>query len=92
MTAVCRRVASPIGAPNDPPVNAFWKYAKRLLDRRGALALAVFFAFLAASGMGAGLIGLVPILDNLLGEDGVHFNDEGYRFLAEREGEAIRAR
>lgn len=52
-------------------MNAFWKYAKRLLDRRGALALAVFFAFLAASGMGAGLIGLVPILDNLLGEDGV---------------------
>jgi len=91
MTAVCRRVASPIGAPNDPPVNAFWKYAKRLLDRRGALAVAVFFAFLAASGMGAGLIGLVPILDNLLGEDGVAMPEiaEGFNQKIEFSGLAI---
>ena len=52
-------------------MTAFWKYARRLGKRRGALALALVFAFLSAGGLGVGLIGLVPILNNLLTEDGV---------------------
>jgi len=51
-------------------VNAFWKYARRLGRRPGALTLAVLFAFLSAGGLGAGLLGLVPILNNLLTDKG----------------------
>jgi len=49
----------------------FWKYARRLGKRRGALALALLFAFISAGGLGVGLIGMVPILNNLLTDDGM---------------------
>ncbi|MCB9838019.1 MAG: ABC transporter ATP-binding protein [Phycisphaeraceae bacterium] len=52
-------------------MTAFWKYARRLGKRRGALALALLFAFISAGGLGAGLLGLVPILKNLLTTNGV---------------------
>ena len=54
---------------------AFWKYARRLGKRRGSLALALVFAFISAAGLGVGLIGLAPILKNLLDDDGVAMTD-----------------
>jgi ABC-type multidrug transport system fused ATPase/permease subunit len=45
-----------------------WKYCARMARHRWTLALAMFFAFISAGGLGVGLLGLVPVLDNILGK------------------------
>ncbi len=46
----------------------FRHFAALLLRRRGTLALAILFAILSAGGMGAGLVAIKPVLDNVLGK------------------------
>ena len=48
----------------------FLSFARRLLQYPGQLALALFFATISAAGLGAGLLGLAPILSLILGEKG----------------------
>ncbi|MFN0010956.1 MAG: ABC transporter ATP-binding protein [Phycisphaerales bacterium] len=45
----------------------FWHFARQLLRRKGTLALAVVFAIISAGGMGAGLLAIKPLLENVLG-------------------------
>lgn len=49
-------------------MDPFWTYARLLLRYRGLLALAMVFAALSAGGLGAGLLGMKPILDKVLGD------------------------
>jgi ABC-type multidrug transport system fused ATPase/permease subunit len=48
--------------------SAFWIFARRLLRRPLACAAALGLAFVSAGGLGAGLLGLGPILQLILGE------------------------
>ncbi len=45
----------------------FWQYARLLLRYRALLVLAMVFATLSAGGLGAGLLGMKPVLDKVLG-------------------------
>jgi ABC-type multidrug transport system fused ATPase/permease subunit len=49
-------------------MSPFWNLASRMLRRRGTATGAVVMAFISATGLGAGLLGLVPVLNNILGE------------------------
>lgn len=49
-------------------MSPFWFFAKRILRRRAMAAAALGMAFISATGVGAGLAGLVPVLNNILGE------------------------
>jgi subfamily B ATP-binding cassette protein MsbA len=44
----------------------FWHLARLLLRERRLLILSVVFAFIGAGGLGAGLLGLAPVVDNIL--------------------------
>lgn len=44
----------------------FWHFARRMLHQRWLLAWALFFAMLSAGGFGVGLLGLLPVLKNVL--------------------------
>lgn len=46
----------------------FWPFAKRMLRYRALVSAALVFAALSAGGLGAGLLGIKPILDNILGQ------------------------
>lgn len=46
----------------------FWPYARRMLRYRWQVALALLFATLSAGGLGAGLLGIKPVVDNLLSD------------------------
>ncbi len=46
----------------------FWALARMLTQRRGLFAAAVFFAVLSAIGLGAGILGVAPVLDAVLGQ------------------------
>jgi ATP-binding cassette, subfamily B, bacterial MsbA len=48
-------------------MESFWTFARRMLRYRRTVAGAVAMAFLSAGGLGAGLLGLRPVLENLLG-------------------------
>ncbi len=48
-------------------MNTFWHDAQRMLKYRGRVALALTMAFISAGGLGAGLLGLVAVLRNILG-------------------------
>jgi len=48
----------------------FWTFAKRMLRYRWLVAAAMVFALLSAGGLGAGLLGMKPVLDNILGAGG----------------------
>lgn len=48
----------------------FWKFARVLLEERLKLGVAVVFAFISAVGMGAGVIGMVSVLDLVLPVEG----------------------
>ncbi len=48
----------------------FWTMSRLLLERRGALILAVAMAFVSALGLGAGLLSLGPMMEQILGADG----------------------
>lgn len=45
----------------------FWPFAQRLLHYKWIVVLALAFATLSAGGLGAGLVGIKPILDAVLG-------------------------
>ncbi len=46
----------------------FWPYARRMLRYRWQVALALLCATLSAGGLGAGLLGIQPVVDNLLSD------------------------
>ncbi len=48
----------------------FWTFARRMLRYRWLVAAAMVFALLSAGGLGAGLLGMKPVLDNILGSGG----------------------
>jgi subfamily B ATP-binding cassette protein MsbA len=48
----------------------FWTFARRMLRYRWLVAAAMVFAVLSAGGVGAGLLGIKPVLDNILGAGG----------------------
>jgi len=50
-----------------PGRDPFWRYARTMGRYRGLLVLALVFATLSAGGLGAGILGLKPVLDNILG-------------------------
>ncbi|MCZ7631914.1 ABC transporter ATP-binding protein [Synechococcales cyanobacterium CNB] len=60
----------------------FRRFARQSLRYRGTVALALLFAVLSASGLGAGLVGIIPVLQNIL-QDG-----HTLRTLAARVNEA----
>ena len=45
----------------------FWTLARRMLHYRGLLGASIVMAILSAAGLGAGLVGIAPVLDNILG-------------------------
>lgn len=57
---------------NSPPPlgDPFWGFARRMFRYRWLMAAALAFACLSAGGLGAGLIGIKPVIDNILGERG----------------------
>ncbi len=56
-------------------MSPFWHDARRMLKYRGRVALALVMAFVSAGGLGAGLVALVPVLNNILGEKGATLPD-----------------
>ena len=46
----------------------FWTYARLMLRYRLTLATAMGCAFVSAGGLGAGILGIKPILDQALGD------------------------
>ncbi|MCA9309581.1 MAG: ABC transporter ATP-binding protein, partial [Phycisphaerales bacterium] len=50
---------------------AFWRFARRMLRQRRTLVIAGVMATVSAMNMGVGLVGMVPVLNNIL-EDGDH--------------------
>ncbi len=51
-------------------MDRFWAFARRMLRHKRLIVLAIGFAVISAGGLGAGLVALVPALDNILGEEG----------------------
>ncbi len=49
-------------------MDAFWTFAKRMMRYRATLVVALVCAFVSAGGLGIGLVGLTPVLENILGE------------------------
>jgi subfamily B ATP-binding cassette protein MsbA len=49
-------------------MNAFWSLAKSMARVRGLVALALVFAVISAFGLGAGVLGMTPVLEIVLGE------------------------
>ncbi len=49
-------------------IGPFWHFVRMLLERRGAVALAIVCATISAASMGSGLVVLGPILEIVLGE------------------------
>lgn len=45
----------------------FWVLARRMLHYRGLLTVSIVMAVLSAAGLGAGIVGIGPVLDNVLG-------------------------
>lgn len=53
-----------------PSLNSpFWRYARMMLAYRGTVILALVMAFVSAGSLGVGLIGLVVILQRIVGDD-----------------------
>ncbi|MBC7771230.1 MAG: ABC transporter ATP-binding protein [Pyrinomonadaceae bacterium] len=50
-------------------MDRFWYFARRMLRHRRLLALAMVFAVISAGGMGAGVLGMAPILQNIIGSE-----------------------
>lgn len=47
-------------------MNSYWTFARRMLRHRGLLVASLGFAALSAGGMGAGILGIYPILERIL--------------------------
>ena len=67
----------------------FLSFARRLLRYPGELSLALFFAAISAAGLGAGLLGLAPILRMILGEKGTALPELAKQFNTENPSFAI---
>ncbi len=53
--------------PSTPhSTRSFWTYARRMLRYRSRVGAALLMAFVSAGGLGVGLVGLVPVLGNIL--------------------------
>ncbi len=65
-------------------MGSFLLFARRLLQYPGQLGLALFFAVISAAGLGAGLLGLVPILRLILGEKGTALPELARNFNASK--------
>jgi ABC-type multidrug transport system fused ATPase/permease subunit len=50
-------------------MDSFWRFAKRMDRQRGLLILGLLFATISAGGLGAGLIGIKPVLAMVLEPD-----------------------
>ncbi len=50
-------------------MNDFWKLSGRMLRYRGLLAWALLMATLSAAGLGAGIVGVGPVLDTVMGNE-----------------------
>ena len=50
-------------------MNDFWKLSGRMLRYRGLLAWALVMATLSAAGLGAGIVGVGPVLDSVMGNE-----------------------
>ncbi|HYE02910.1 MAG TPA: hypothetical protein VD963_06715, partial [Phycisphaerales bacterium] len=48
-------------------MSGFFHLARRMFRHWTLLALALVFAMISAGGLGAGLLGIKPVLDNILG-------------------------
>ena len=51
-------------------MHAFWQFARRMLRYRWTVAWALVFAFISALGLGAGLVSIAPVLNEVLSEGG----------------------
>jgi len=51
-------------------MSPFWIFARRMGRRKKTLAVAGVMAVISAAGLGAGLLSLPPILNNIIGEEG----------------------
>jgi len=47
-------------------MNTFWRFARQMLVHRWTLALALLLSVVSSAGLGAGLIGMAPILDTMM--------------------------
>lgn len=68
----CHLASPPTGAAGIEPASAnplkhFWTYARMMLRYRLTMAVALGCAMLSAGGLGAGILGIKPILDQVLG-------------------------
>lgn len=52
----------------EEPKRPFWAIARRMLRRPLTAGAALVMAFVSAAGLGAGLLGLIPVLNNILGD------------------------
>ncbi len=59
-------------------MSPFWKFAQRMLRYRSQVVWAIVLAFLAAGSLGAGLVGIAPVLKSLFGKEA-----KGLAMLAE---------
>ena len=50
--------------------DAFWHYARRMLRYRKTVAATIAMAFVSAGSFGAGLVGVAPVLENILKKPG----------------------
>ncbi|MFU8829015.1 MAG: ABC transporter ATP-binding protein [Phycisphaerales bacterium] len=62
--------ADPASPRSSKRPQTFWKFARVLMEERFKLAISLLFAFISAVGMGAGLIGMVSVLDLVIPVDG----------------------
>lgn len=62
-------------------MDAFWKFAKKMLEMRWHLMLGAFFAIISAGGVGAGIVAMRPILDILLEPGDAGLQDIAQRYI-----------
>ncbi len=67
----------------------FLSFARRLLSQPWQLGLALFFAAISAAGLGAGLLGLEPILTLILGKSATTLPEIARQFNASKHAVAI---
>jgi ABC-type multidrug transport system fused ATPase/permease subunit len=70
-------------------MSPFWNDARRMLKYRGRVALALTMAFVSAGGLGAGLVGLVAVLKNILGTNATTLPDLARDFNTKLDGWAV---
>ena len=64
----------------------FWRFAKRMLRYRAMVIAAMVMAFLSAGGMGVGIMALVPVLTNILEDEGAPLAELAQKYSERLEG------